>query len=86
MVPVAGAADGVADADGVAVASTLGVVVKPPSPIPTASAAIATSPTRAAIVPRLNVGFGATLVWTLGPAGRLVLPPLRCTGGFDDNV
>jgi len=54
---------------------------KPPSPILIESAAIAASAIRTPIVPRLNVGFGATLVSTFGPFGRLVLPPLRCTGG-----
>lgn len=72
--------------EGFALARAFGVEEKPPRPMLIESAAIATSPTRAPIVPRLKVGFGSTLASTLGPLGCLVLPPLRCTGGCDDNV
>ena len=72
--------------DGFALARALGVEEKPPRPMLMESAAIATRPANAPIVPRLNVGFGSTLASTFGPLGRLVLPPLRCTGGCDDNV
>lgn len=72
--------------EGFALARALGVEEKPPRPILIESAAIATSPAKAPIVPRLKVGFGSTLASTFGPFGRLVLPPLRCTGGCDDNV
>lgn len=74
-------------ADGVALARGFDVVEeKPPRPILIESAAIAISAIRTPIVPRLNVGLGSTLVSTFGPLGRLVLPPLRCTGGLADNV
>lgn len=74
----------VALGDGVAFAT--GVDEKPPSPIVIESAAIAVSMIKTPMVPRLKVGFGEGLAATFGPLGRLVLPPLRCTGGLDDNV
>lgn len=69
-----------------ALANGLGAAEKPPSPMLTERAAIAAKAIRTPIVPLLKVGFGWTFGWTFGPLGRLVLPPLRWTGGFDDNV
>jgi hypothetical protein len=76
----------VAVGDGMTGGMALGVEEKPPSPMLTERAAMATSAIKTPIVPRLNVGFWTTCCSTLGPFGRLVLPPLRCTGGCDDTL
>ena len=84
-----GEADGVLAVgvgDGMTGGAALVVEAKPPRPMLIDRAAIAAKAIKTPIVPRLNVRFWTTCCSTLGPFGRLVLPPLRCTGGCDDTL